>query len=61
MIEGIASSSFGLNVARLAQLPESVVRRAAHKADEMGRLCEQPRHVSILYFECLNFSPSQLQ
>jgi len=43
MIEGIASSSFGLNVARLAQLPESVVRRAAHKADEMGRLCEQPR------------------
>ena len=32
---GLADRSFGLNVARMASLPESAVRKAAVKADEM--------------------------
>lgn len=43
MIEGTASSSFGLNVARLACLPESVVLRAGQKARHMGGSCDQHR------------------
>ena len=32
---GLADRSFGLNVARMASLPESAVQKAAVKADEM--------------------------
>lgn len=39
MEEGIAGSSFGLNVARLARIPPSVVQRAAQKACEMSSKC----------------------
>ena len=35
LIPGLADRSFGLNVARLALLPESVVQNAARKAAEM--------------------------
>ena len=35
LVPGIAEQSYGLNVARLAQLPPAVVRRAAEKASEV--------------------------
>ncbi|GAA6050091.1 hypothetical protein JCM3770_001365 [Rhodotorula araucariae] len=38
LVPGLASASHGLNVARLAELPEAVVRRAAHKGAEMARV-----------------------
>lgn len=34
LMPGVAEASFGLNVARLAQMPEAVVQRAAAKAAE---------------------------
>lgn len=35
LVPGLADRSFGLNVARLAHMPESAVLRAAVKAAEM--------------------------
>lgn len=35
LTEGVADSSFGLNVARMAQLPNSVLERAADRAASM--------------------------
>ena len=35
LVSGIADRSFGLNVARMAHLPELVIERASVKAEEM--------------------------
>jgi DNA mismatch repair ATPase MutS len=34
-VRGVSDRSFGINVARLADLPASVLRRATEKADEL--------------------------
>lgn len=47
---GVAPKSFGLNVARLAQLPEALVQRAAAKASEMS--AARKRH-STCFFSAL--------
>ncbi|BGP37749.1 Mismatch repair protein msh3 [Rhodotorula kratochvilovae] len=38
LVPGLASASHGLNVARLAEIPEEVVRRAKDKGEEMARV-----------------------
>lgn len=40
LVEGLASRSHGLNVARLAELPESVLSKALEKSQELEAITE---------------------
>ena len=40
-VPGAADRSFGLNVARMAELPESVVNGARRKSDELAAECQK--------------------
>jgi len=43
LVRGVANRSFGLNVARMANLPESVILRAAVKAAELEQIKAEGR------------------
>uniref|UniRef100_A0A673MGE9 DNA mismatch repair protein MSH3 n=1 Tax=Sinocyclocheilus rhinocerous TaxID=307959 RepID=A0A673MGE9_9TELE len=45
LIEGAAARSYGLNVARLAEIPESILRTAAFKSKELEALVNSRRYV----------------
>ena len=40
LVEGLASRSHGLNVARLAELPESILQTALRKSNELEAITE---------------------
>uniref|UniRef100_A0A672MMP6 DNA mismatch repair protein MSH3 n=1 Tax=Sinocyclocheilus grahami TaxID=75366 RepID=A0A672MMP6_SINGR len=46
LIEGAAARSYGLNVARLAEIPESILRTAAFKSKELEALVNSRRLLS---------------
>ncbi|XP_068077362.1 DNA mismatch repair protein Msh3 isoform X5 [Danio rerio] len=48
LIEGAAARSYGLNVARLAEIPESILRTAAFKSKELEALVNSRRYVGRL-------------
>lgn len=48
LIEGAAARSYGLNVARLAEIPESILRTAAFKSKELEALVNSRRYVGWL-------------
>ncbi|XP_067294282.1 DNA mismatch repair protein Msh3 [Pseudorasbora parva] len=45
LIEGAAARSYGLNVARLAEIPESILRTAAFKSKELEALVNSRRNM----------------
>lgn len=45
LTEGAAARSYGLNVARLAEIPESILRTAALKSKELEALVNCRRYV----------------
>lgn len=48
LTEGAAARSYGLNVARLAEIPESILRTAAFKSKELEALVNSRRYVGWL-------------
>lgn len=48
LIEGAGARSYGLNVARLAEIPESILRTAAFKSKELEALVNSRRYVGWL-------------
>ncbi len=48
LIKGAAARSYGLNVARLAEIPESILRTAAFKSKELEALVNSRRYVGWL-------------
>lgn len=47
LTSGSAGQSYGLNVARLAQIPHSILRRAAEKSKHLENICKMRRLVLI--------------
>nr|XP_027210919.1 DNA mismatch repair protein MSH3-like [Penaeus vannamei] len=43
LTSGSAGQSYGLNVARLAQIPHSILRRAAEKSKHLENICKMRR------------------
>lgn len=43
LTEGSAGQSYGLNVARLAQVPHSILARAAEKSKSLQTICRMRR------------------
>eukprot|EP00043_Microstomoeca_roanoka_P000865 m.29608 g.29608 ORF g.29608 m.29608 type:complete len:1050 (-) comp10541_c0_seq3:224-3373(-) len=43
LVKGLAKKSYGLNVARLANLPETVLTRAAQKSNELEKIIQERR------------------
>lgn len=57
LIEGAAGRSYGLNVARLADIPDPILRTAARKARELENVVNARRyggHCFDLYLICLS-------
>ncbi|XP_065406221.1 DNA mismatch repair protein Msh3 isoform X9 [Chrysemys picta bellii] len=54
---GVAARSYGLNVAKLADVPEEILKKAAHKSKELEGLVNMKRN----HHQDLNFVPSVLQ
>ncbi len=54
LIEGAAARSYGLNVARLAEIPESILRTAAFKSKELEALVNSRRYVGWLVTQWKN-------
>uniref|UniRef100_A0AAX7U6K5 DNA mismatch repair protein MSH3 n=1 Tax=Astatotilapia calliptera TaxID=8154 RepID=A0AAX7U6K5_ASTCA len=52
LTEGAAGRSYGLNVARLADIPDPVLLTAAHKARELEKVVDARRYAVILF--CLS-------
>uniref|UniRef100_A0A669C4T0 DNA mismatch repair protein MSH3 n=1 Tax=Oreochromis niloticus TaxID=8128 RepID=A0A669C4T0_ORENI len=52
LTEGAAGRSYGLNVARLADIPDPILHTAAHKARELEKMVEARRYAVILF--CLS-------
>uniref|UniRef100_A0A9J8BZJ8 DNA mismatch repair protein MSH3 n=1 Tax=Cyprinus carpio carpio TaxID=630221 RepID=A0A9J8BZJ8_CYPCA len=48
LIEGAAARSYGLNVARLAEIPESILRTAAFKSKELEALVNSRRYNTVV-------------
>ena len=47
LVEGVADRSFGLNVARMAHLPDAVVNRAGEKALAMEEEASSQRYCTL--------------
>uniref|UniRef100_A0A9J8DD80 MutS homolog 3 (E. coli) n=1 Tax=Cyprinus carpio carpio TaxID=630221 RepID=A0A9J8DD80_CYPCA len=50
LIEGAGARSYGLNVARLAKIPESILRTAAFKSKELEALVNSRRYNTVVIF-----------
>lgn len=53
LTEGAAGRSYGLNVARLADIPDPILHTAARKARELERTVNARRCVCITLDKCL--------
>ena len=49
LVSGVADNSFGLNVARMARLPPSVLARAAERAADMETIIERPKRCALAH------------
>ncbi|RMC08071.1 hypothetical protein DUI87_15102 [Hirundo rustica rustica] len=47
--KGVSARSYGLNVAKLADIPEEILKKAAHKSKELERVVNMKRSGSGLY------------
>lgn len=41
--KGVSARSYGLNVAKLADIPEEILKKAAHKSKELERIVSTKR------------------
>lgn len=41
--KGVSARSYGLNVAKLADIPEEILKKAAHKSKELERIMNMKR------------------
>lgn len=53
LTEGAAGRSYGLNVARLADIPDPILHTAAQKARELERTVNARRYVCVTLDKCL--------
>uniref|UniRef100_A0A8C9LBH6 DNA mismatch repair proteins mutS family domain-containing protein n=1 Tax=Pavo cristatus TaxID=9049 RepID=A0A8C9LBH6_PAVCR len=47
--KGVTARSYGLNVAKLANIPEEILKKAAHKSKELERLVNMKRALHRMY------------
>ncbi|CAL4122937.1 unnamed protein product, partial [Meganyctiphanes norvegica] len=55
---GSAGQSYGLNVARLAQVPGNLIKRAAQKSSALEKTCQLRRHGKEVFKSAFNTSTS---
>uniref|UniRef100_A0A8D2PT02 DNA mismatch repair protein MSH3 n=1 Tax=Zosterops lateralis melanops TaxID=1220523 RepID=A0A8D2PT02_ZOSLA len=54
--KGVSARSYGLNVAKLADIPEEILKKAAHKSKELERIVNMKRSEQIQFFKKLFLS-----
>jgi len=48
--KGVSARSYGLNVAKLADMPEEILKKAAHKSKELERIVNMKRLEQFDFF-----------
>lgn len=54
--KGVSARSYGLNVAKLADIPEEILKKAAHKSKELETIVNMKRSEQLWFFF---FSPNE--
>ncbi|XP_062369550.1 DNA mismatch repair protein Msh3 [Cinclus cinclus] len=57
--EGVSARSYGLNVAKLADIPEEILKTAAHKSKELERIVNMKRKKMKSFAEAWKINDSQ--
>ncbi|XP_068522312.1 DNA mismatch repair protein Msh3 isoform X1 [Anas acuta] len=57
--KGVTARSYGLNVAKLADIPEEILKKAAHKSKELERLVNMKRKTLKSFAEVWKINDSQ--
>ncbi|XP_017928384.1 DNA mismatch repair protein Msh3 isoform X5 [Manacus vitellinus] len=59
IIKGISARSYGLNVAKLADIPEEILKKAAHKSKELEKIVNMKRKKMKCFAEAWKINDSQ--
>lgn len=57
--KGVSARSYGLNVAKLADIPEEILKKAAHKSKELERKVNMKRKKMKSFAEAWKINDSQ--